>query len=559
MDLQASEEQWKGARQTFEGVELVLRDANLRLRAISSLRKATLASLQILNNFSLDGGDNTRLEDGPATGTSHLAITNKLMKQQEKTKKGLEDRIAILETAEKNAKAALDNELESYNVAQVHICGLEEDVRIFRDQVAVFESSIGMKRRRFSAVRKLSTEVWLQVFQFVVFSPPNLSLGVNCKFPVINPAYPLTQVCQSWRMIVSNAASLWSCFYIKRLVLTTSNSKYLQHCLGQADKIIAVLQVQTWVGLASHANVLSNLFQGFKINELQLHVTADSSDAAVSLLDNLPTPFILRVVNEDRIELQEKLLTLTIRPKSPERLQTVEVNNLWVFHGHDEPPYSSMRHIIVHSRRCFPSPIQLRNDFGNVTTMTMTGANKHPVPPSEGDLITFPHLRRITAPITRLVNTFISPCRMPALCEIATWVMDGKRPGIPSWKSFLDRDGLRSRLELIEIHDMDPMDAGFIVKYLRELCSIPRMAFSGRSVDHICQQMVDPNEKGQILELQTLVVQKYLGDGASVLHLVTSYNMGPDPRALRIDEVLWDDCCNVTPQMHRDIDRICRE
>jgi hypothetical protein len=211
----------------------------------------------------------------------------------------------------------------------------------------------------------------------------------------------------------------------------------------------------------------------------------------------------------------------------------------------------------VDLQRLFPITSILGDSYNNVTTLTITGCNF--AIRKATDTYSFPHLKRIIGPIMGLLHTLDEFCHMPALCEIGTWVMEGKRPGLSAWKPFLDRDGLRNRLETIEIHDMDPVDAVSIVKYVRELCSIPRLVLIGRSVDVLCQQLVDPNSDGQNLEVQSLEVRDYEGDGASILNLVTSYNLGPTSHALRIEEVAWKDCCNVGPQMRKDIHQICQE
>jgi hypothetical protein len=557
-DIQASEEQRRVAHKAFEGVNLILEDANLRLRAISSLKEVNSAALKTLNDFALDEDDNTRMEDAPGTGTSHLAITNRALKQQDKTKRGLSDRIAALAKAEDIARAAVANEQEAYNVAQVQLWGLEEDLRMYRDQVMALEASIQAKTRRFSSARKLVSEIWLQIFRFVVFSPPLLSSGVHHKFVVANPAHPLYRVCREWDTILSNNPSLWSCFYVKRLALRELDVQYLKICLKHVNNEITLLHLHTLVGLTTEASVISSIFRKYTLNELEIHASADSTEAVAYLIENLPTPTVLLIQNEDSVEQQQKLrFMLRAQLKQPERLRVVTLNDALLRTHYKQPHYGSVQELNVDLHRPLSITCILSDNYTNVTTLTITGSNFGGRKPT--DIVTFPHLRRIAGPIVGLVLTFDSFCQMPALCEIGTWVLDGKRPGLSAWKPFLDREGLRNRLEMIEIHDMDPVDAVSIVKYVRELSSVPRMLLIGRSVDVLCQQLVDPNQDGQNLEVQILAVQNYEGDGASILNLVTGYNLGPTSHALRIEEVTWKDCCNVGPQMREDINQICQE
>jgi hypothetical protein len=560
-DIQASEEQWRVAHKAFEGVNLILEDAKLRLRAILSLKKVTSDALETLNKFALDKGDDTRMEDAPATGNSHLAITNRALKQQDKTKRALSDRIAALLKAEETARAAVANEEEAYNVAQVQLCGLGQDLDMYRDQVMALEASILAKKRRFSSVRKVVTETWLQIFRFVAFSPPLLSSGVHCKSAIANPVHPLSHVCKSWDAILSDNPSLWGCFYIKTLALDDLDIRYLKNCLKHTNNEIILLHLRTLVVvLPPQARVISDIFKTYTVNKLEIRASADCAEAVAYLIDYLPTPIALLIHNEDSVEQQQKArLILRAQLRQSERLRTVTLNDALLRTQSKHLRYGSVEQLQVDLHQPLPITPILGESYNNVTTLTITGCNFSRRKTTDQPIFTFPRLRRITGPIMGLMNIFDALCQMPALCEIGTWVMDGKRPGLSAWRLFLDRDGLRNRLEMIEIQDMDSVDAVSIVKYVRELCSVPRMVLAGRSVDVIAQQLVDPNRDGQNLEVQALVVQNYEGDGVSILNLVTSYNLGPTSHALRIEEVIWDDCCNVIPQMRKDIDQICQE
>ena len=564
-DLWLSEEEWRAAHKGFEDAKVALEDAELRLSLISSLRDATSSALTAISDFELSEDVKGRLERTTTTAADnrdkHLAIANKVVEQQEETKKALTDRISVLETAKQEAQAGVVEAGEVHQGAQVRLSSVDEVLRMYRDQKVLLEASMQAKRQRLlsPAIKRLPNEVWLQIFRFVACSPPKLFSGVYRKSVMVIPALNLTRVCQSWNGIVTSNPSLWGYLYIKSLSLDGSQILCLKHCLGHIDKSVSILHIQISGGSVAQAEVLSDAFRHLSIRELQIHPTVNGIKAAAYLINQLPTPTILRVRSEDTQEQQRNLrLMLAVSPRNPERLVTVTMHNAWIRSPVDQYPYRSVANLFMTFHHRPPTLRQINTEFSNVTTITLTGSNRLAKLAMPEGLLTFSRLKYLASPICGLVNGFDASCQLPALREISTWVVDSKLPGMDPWIQFLTRNKLQNRLESIEIRDMHPTDAESIVEYVRELLSVPRMTIVGRSVDALLQNLLNPNCDEAGLGLQIIAIRDYPGDGMPVLKLVTRYNSWSSSQALRIEDVLWTNCCNVTSETRKQVEEICQ-
>lgn len=556
-DLFAAEEQFLGTQKAFQLAEGLLRDATLRLRAISSTMDTTKEALQLLERAILSDEEQALLDNTPAKGISHLSIASKIIKQQEATKKALSKRISILEAARTEAEAALAKEGEAISVAKIQLCGSEEDLRMYKDQYTAVDASIKARRSRFSAIRKVSPEVWTQIFQLIVSSPQQPYLKSLSTKAVFNPALPLRQVCKLWsRVLLKSPSSLWGHIYTKTLALEPSDQDFINYCLERNGHNVSVLYVQTWVGQVSQARNLVASFEGSVIEEVQIHATQDSIKAGEYLIANLPTPASLSICNEVS-EPQQKpnFLVFKTLPRDLLRLSRVSLKNdaFFIPQNVSTPiPQNFVRDLSM----LLIQPAQINSILGdcfiNLETFHFRGTLA-PRDPNLKAIYKFLRLRYITGPLSILVLTFDERYQLPALSKLGLWIDDGTVPGMAQWSQFLCRDGLRNRLSSIEIHDMEEENAGKMGDYLQQIGSFSSLTLQGRSVDVLARFIVGPNAGACKLILQSIIVQAYLGDGSSILDLVNAYAAAP--AAIAIKEVSWVDCCNVTLQMRTEVRR----
>jgi len=123
----------------------------------------------------------------------------------------------------------------------------------------------------------------------------------------------------------------------------------------------------------------------------------------------------------------------------------------------------------------------LGKNFINATTVILTGSNSCNSKRLNAEKFIFPHLRYFSGPQKDLLNnTFDASCEMPTLRRLGIWIEDGVQLAILLWKQLLAQSDLGTNPELLEIHDMDPIAASSILKYLLEPGRLPQLTLFGR-------------------------------------------------------------------------------
>lgn len=552
-EISATEEQHQSAKAALEDAKKLLDDASLRYRAISSVKEATSKALEIVEGTDLKEDEQDLLAEAPSTGSSHLAIANRILKQQEKVTKPLRDRLAALEMAESKADAAVEVEKEAHNIAEMRLFGLEDDLKMYRDQVVAIESAILARKRRFSAIWKLTAEIWLQIFKFVVSFPPFYNSSTRPPRAVICPAHSLNQVCQLWSGVITDTSTLRGYICITTLALTKKNQAFVKKCLENLQQI-SFLIIQTRVGLVSQAQVLVDMFQGWIIDETEISASKDSIEAAQHLITHLPTPRRLFVSNGDTSMDKKDVWWLTARPMDHKRVKKVVLNNFLVFSGSSIPPWSFVQDVHVEFTRPYRATYVFGATFANMTKLFMTG---NPGPRSNKDpntMFIFPRLASISGSVVGLANTFDAQCQLPTLRDLTTWIDSNKTAEMLQWKAFVQR---HRNPDLNHVQILDMTSPNLIVQYVMELHGLPNglpvLTLCGRTVDPVCLAFKDQRI---MFAVQTLVISNYAGDGSAVFDFVKACSDMPNSQI--IPQVIWVDCSHVTPAMRAAVHGISR-
>jgi hypothetical protein len=551
IELRDSEPKWKAANYAFDATQRLLDDAILRLHVVSTLKRNTSGALDKLEDICLGDADQARLEDGPATGATHISVATKLLSQQESPRKILRDRITVLEDEEQKALAAVAKERGEHDAIQVQLFSLDESRKLHKVQESGLKSSIQLKRLILSSRRRLSEDIWLEIFHFMVSSPLQLGSVDQSSLVVVNPALALCHVCQAWRRVVQAQATVWRYLYINTLAFNEPSRRYFRFCLSKIGGEVSLLHVQIRDGTEPQARVLTNQLKGLKIGEICICATTDSTEVVTYLLKHLPTPVTLRVRNEDTKELQSNPWIANLRPRTPARLLNITLDNCFLTR-------SFAPNLTINFTWPQPMTVFLGRNFINVTTVILTGFNSSKSKRSSAVKFIFPHLRYIAGPLEGLVNTFDASCEMPGLSRLGVWIENGVQPTISSWRQFLAQSNPIKNLKIIEIHDMDPIAASSILKYLLELDGLPQLTLLGRSVDVISQDLTLPNPELHPITVESVLVDSYAGDGSSVYNLVKSRNSDLSSPIPEITNVIWVGCDNVTLHMRREVDRLVK-
>jgi hypothetical protein len=552
IEIRDSEPKWRVANDAFDATKRLLDDALLRLHVTSTLKNSTSDALKKMEEICLGNANQARLDDGPATGSTHISVATKLLSQQESPKKILRDRIAVLEDEEQKALAIVAKERGEHNATQVQLFSLDESTKFGRLQESGLESSIHLKRLILSARRRLSDDIWLEIFHFVVRAPIQLGSVDQPSLVVVNPALTLCHVCQAWRRVVRAQATVWRYIYINTLAFNEPNQRYLRFCLSMLGSEISVLHLQIRDGKEPQARVLTNQFKNLKIGEICICAAANSIEVVTYILKHLPTPVTLRVRNEE--QQAEHLWEAKLRPRTPGRLLNITLENCLLTHA--QLPIRNLAINIVCPREI---RLFLGENFINVTTVILTGSNfsKSKKPGAKGFI--FPHLRYLAGPLEGLINTFNTLYEMPTLSRLGIWIENGVQPAISSWKQFLAQCHLINKTNLeFEIRDMDPIAASSISKYLLEVNNLPRLTLLGRSVDVISQDMTLSDPELHTIDVRSVLVRNYAGDGSSVYNLVKSRNSDLSSSIPAVTNVEWVECDNVTLHTRREVDQLVK-
>ncbi|KIM29788.1 hypothetical protein M408DRAFT_22653 [Serendipita vermifera MAFF 305830] len=471
---------------------------------------------------------------------SHLAIANRILKQQEKATKTLRDRLAALETAESKADAAVEVERGAHNVAEMRLFGLEDDLKMYKDQVMTIDAAIFARKRRFSAIWKLTAEIWLQIFQFVVFFPPHLNSSTGLPRAVICPAHSLDQICQLWSGVIADNPTLKGYIYITTLALTKKNQEFIKKCLEDLEQQVSMISVQTGVGLVSQAQVLVKMFQGWTIHETEVSASKDSIEAAQYLLSHLPTSKLLLVSSGDTNIDKKDTWWLLAQPKNRERLQKVVLHNFFAHSGPNQPPWDSVQEVEVHFTRPYRATVILATTFVNITKLFMTG---NPAPRSKdiNTTFVFPHLTTVLGSVDGLINTFDAQCRLPALRYLSTWIYSDHVVDMAGWKAFVQRYH-NPAINHVDFQDVASPES--ISRYAMELRGLPTLELRGKTVDSVCLAFKDQKI---MFSVQTLIISNYAGDGSAVFEFVKACS--DVAKSQIIPRVIWINCDHVTLPM----------
>ncbi|KAG8820593.1 hypothetical protein FRC17_010107 [Serendipita sp. 399] len=224
------EEFIKSREKDLKGVSEAINEENIRdkvsLSAISNLDKALpelrrasqvyedllshvraaglgIAKLRNLVFFEVDmddEADSSRLYDDFVDSIScYISQSNEIFQSQQEllqsNTRQLQDRIHTMEAEVKGWRSS--HELVTASLE--HLISTRKTL----------QEQIRSARQILHPIRRVPSEIWIEVFRCVVSIQLDVYLQSNSNIPMQSPPYTLSHVCRSWRQIVMEEKSLW--------------------------------------------------------------------------------------------------------------------------------------------------------------------------------------------------------------------------------------------------------------------------------------------------------------------------------------------------------------